>query len=574
VKVLKIKLKSLILVSLLLLISIPSFAQQGPGAEDWITDIDYMIARLEISHPNMYAMVTKEDFQVAADNLKQRIPHISEYQRTIGLMELVAMIQDGHTEAIFLHLINDKAAAVNNYQYLIHFNYLSDGLFIRGIESKHSLMLGKKVIKFNGTPTEDIIRSVYKTIAADNDAGRSASFTLRIGNVGLLEYCGLKNVRERLTLTLQNIDETEFDFVLENPSSMLKAWNIIDSYLKGNPNSGMTSLEKFIENPLPLYKTKPENNYWFKYFPEHKALYVKLLHMEPKNDEDFEQFYARMFKLFDQEQAEKLILDVRLNNGGNHYEMPLIKGIIARPYLDKADKLFVITGRKTFSASQHFVNQFDMYTNATRVGEDTPSKPNFFGAMRLFNLPRTNVAMRTSVAFHQDDTTWNFASTTQPHFYTPLSSIDFATHHDPSLELILNFDKVSNLPTKFENQLAAAYQEGTVDDLKSEYARFKEEYGASGVNLEMLMYIFLDKMFEIKRDITDYGLYVQFFTEQFPDSTEAWYYLGVSKKNEGNLDEAKENFRKSVKAHPMNIHAKRNLNLILLQEKTEAELNK
>ena len=41
--------------------------------------------------------------------------------------------------------------------------------------------------------------------------------------------------------------------------------------------------------------------------------------------------------------------------------------------------LFVIIGRRTFSAAQNTVNMIEKNTNATFVGEPTGSRPNFVG---------------------------------------------------------------------------------------------------------------------------------------------------------------------------------------------------
>jgi len=564
------KFGSLLIITLLMMVSIPAIAQEDPSADDWISDIDYLITRLEIMHPNLYSMVTEENFKAAAESLQKRIPELTEIERFVGVMELVAMIQDGHTGAMVQeYFMGNPTAATNSYFYLVDFQQLSDGLFIAGIQDEHAEMLGKKVISFNGVPASQMISKMYNLISGDNDSGRRATIPIFLAFSPLLEYCGLENVNQSLSLRLQNSDGTEFDFKM-TPPPLAEAFGSIMSYMQGAPNSGMKNVAELTDNPVPLYKMNPANSYWFKYLPEHKTMYVKLLSMEPKEEENFEQFYARMFKALDKNKAEKLVLDVRLNSGGDHYELPLLKGVIARSHIDKADKLFVIAGRKTFSAAQHFVNQFDLYTNATEVGENTGSKANFFGAVRRFNLPRTNVPIRSSIAYHQDDSTWNIEAGTRPRFYAPLSSSDLVSNRDPALELIFKFSEVKDLQEIFEDQLAAAYLNGDVDDLKSEYFRFQKEHHSTGINFEILALEFLNRMLEIKRDMTDYMLYGEFITEQFPESTEAWYYYGRRKMIAGDLEIAKECFHKSIEAHPMNIHAKRNLDLILLQEKTDA----
>ena len=58
--------------------------------------------------------------------------------------------------------------------------------------------------------------------------------------------------------------------------------------------------------------------------------------------------------------------------------------------------LFVIIGRRTFSAAQNFSTYLDFHTNAIFVGEPTGSCPTFNGESIEFTLPNTGTRVNIS----------------------------------------------------------------------------------------------------------------------------------------------------------------------------------
>ena len=64
-----------------------------------------------------------------------------------------------------------------------------------------------------------------------------------------------------------------------------------------------------------------------------------------------------------------MVLDIRDNMGGNGaLNRYPVQQVLRRPWLDRPDRLFVIIGRRTFSAGQQFANLLEAWTQATFVG--------------------------------------------------------------------------------------------------------------------------------------------------------------------------------------------------------------
>ena len=92
-------------------------------------------------------------------------------------------------------------------------------------------------------------------------------------------------------------------------------------------------------------------NYWFESIPGADAVYVKF-NVVRNDAEPFADFCERMFTHVDETGAERLIIDLRHNGGGNNQILlPLIHGIIKRDAINRPGHLFTITGPRTFSAA-------------------------------------------------------------------------------------------------------------------------------------------------------------------------------------------------------------------------------
>lgn len=543
------------------------FAQENPKAAAWIEDIDYLINRLEVQHPNLYANVAEAELKQFGENLKVRVPMMTDQQVVFAIHELIALVEDVHT-SVAPWKSQDPEILTFFDTYRILFYPFSDGIFVAVTSDEDKEIVGKKVLKFGNLKAEETLVGLSRIISADNRNGKVEMADVYLSVAGGLEYIGVENAATELELTLANEDGSIFNYTVK-PGPFMDALGLIIPGRMGHDGEGIVRMNNGSKNPLPIYLSKPNDAYWYTYIPEHKTLYVSLLEMEPREPGDFDRFWAELLKEFDDTGAEKMVLDVRNNGGGDHYELSLMKGIIARPHLDQTDKLFVIVGRITTSASQHFATQFSMYTNATFVGEDSGGRPNHYGAQRFFELPHSKLPIRSSIIFHQDETEWAMADCARPSFYTPLSSTEFRSNQDPALDLIFNFNNVKNLEEQFRKQLSETYTNGTYVDLEESYFSFIQEYGSTGISKGMLISNFTWWLSANKKSMEDYTAFLELFTEECPHWTESWYRLARRMQLSGKIDMAEDYFNKSLEVFPGNTLAQRRLALMLFEKEND-----
>ena len=108
--------------------------------------------------------------------------------------------------------------------------------------------------------------------------------------------------------------------------------------------------------------------------------------------------------------------------------------------IDQRGKLFVITGRQTFSAAMNFATDMEKLTDALFVGEPTGSSPNFIGEHNPFQLPFSKIQGSCPTRYYQggfssdDHRPW-----IAPDIIANLSSNDFRQNNDPALGAVLTY---------------------------------------------------------------------------------------------------------------------------------------
>jgi hypothetical protein len=93
----------------------------------------------------------------------------------------------------------------------------------------------------------------------------------------------------------------------------------------------------------------------------------------------------------------------------------------------------VITGRKTFSAAQMLVTEFEKYSHAIFVGEPTSSHGNQFGDSYRIVLPNSRIMFRVSTLWHQPLDSRDKRVMVEPQIRAALSFADYAAGRDPIL---------------------------------------------------------------------------------------------------------------------------------------------
>jgi len=186
--------------------------------------------------------------------------------------------------------------------------------------------------------------------------------------------------------------------------------------------------------PEPLWLRDPQNKYWYRYLPETHSLYCQLNAIQQKPEDSLRVFFARAIASADSARADRFILDLRLNGGGDgSWNRDIVRTLIKSRY-DSPGRLVVITGRRTWSAAQMLINVLENLADVIFAGEPSASRGNVYGDSKKIVLPNSRLTVRVSSLYWQQSDprdTREFIPVTVP---APLTFADYAAGRDPALE--------------------------------------------------------------------------------------------------------------------------------------------
>jgi hypothetical protein len=105
--------------------------------------------------------------------------------------------------------------------------------------------------------------------------------------------------------------------------------------------------------------------------------------------------------------------------------------------IDAEGGLYVLIGRRTFSAAVLLTGELERLTKAVFVGEPASSPPNFYGNDSFFSLPYSGLQGSITNGYHQRSTWEDVSPWTPPDIWAPLTAEDAAAGRDPALEAAL-----------------------------------------------------------------------------------------------------------------------------------------
>ena len=194
------------------------------------------------------------------------------------------------------------------------------------------------------------------------------------------------------------------------------------------------------KNPTPLWLQDARNPYWFEYLPNQHVFYMQYNVVADKDDEKLSAFFDRAFQEVEKQPVEKLVIDIRRNNGGNGYlNWPLIYHIIRSDKINQKGKLFAIIGRLTFSAGTMCAVYLERHTSTIFVGEPTGGSPNSYGEHGEVTLPNSNIQVFVSTLYWQESDPRDKRPWIAPQVSTELTSEDFRNNVDPAMEAVLKY---------------------------------------------------------------------------------------------------------------------------------------
>lgn len=509
--------------------------------EKWRGDLKFLKEELPKKHPGFFHRLDKAKFYSEVEKLDKALPDMSPNRAALEMERIVGLARDGHTwtSPLFYDKSGFRLFPYSMYEF-------ADGIYIRKAAPELKDIIGAKVIGIGKYSIEEAYRIVSPYMSTDNEMWFKEYVPRYLGCPEVLEALGITDHPDKVQLKLEK-DGKVFTKVIAVPEGGDNLIRAVRDRIKTWPDARDSA-----PGETPPHLKNIEDAHWFEYFPDRKLLYVQMKDVLDGKDETLEQFWERVFAELDAKKAEKLVLDIRYNGGGNNTLVkPIIRGLIQRPNIDREGHLFVIIGRVTFSAAQNFTNMLEKWTNAVFVGEPTGSHVNMYGDSEGYELPYSKMPIRISTLFWQNMHARDERKWTAPQIVAELSFSDYMKNVDPAFEAAAGpYQKRESL----KEIALAAYKAQDFSGFRQKAIEFKNDPRNKYADVESQINGFGYEL--IRAKMVD--LAIQLFrlnVELYPESSNVYDSLGEAYMIKGESELAIENYRKSLKLDPGNSNA-------------------
>ena len=421
--------------TLLPIIDVP----KGLSREQWREDLDVLAREFPRLHPGLFDLVDENEFGEAVSNLRDNLDHMDEITIKGELAKIVALPDDAHSYP------NIFSFSLDWHMYPINVYLFDDGLYVVDAARERKDLIGSRIVEVCGKPVDEVLTALEPYLSAENEYGLKSR---NAGTITLAEWLYASGVAASVR---------EADFLFENASGQRSLVRLKPVHYI--PVSYWSFVRTVDNVSSPAVSNPRRDNYAFEYDEGTGTLYFQFNQVRNhEGGESLTGFTARLREFVDTHEFERFVVDVRNNDGGNGGLVPaLVEFLAGSEKINRAGKLFVIIGRKTFSAAVMFAAMMDNNTKALFVGEPTSQGPNFCSGPDVLTLPNSKMQFMISRALTRGSLLADTRDRISPDIHTGYTWADFDAGRDPAMEAILAYRHNERVHAVLDQEILGRY---------------------------------------------------------------------------------------------------------------------
>jgi hypothetical protein len=535
-------------------------AQDRLTADQWLEDLDSLVAAILTNHPDPFLRVPAARFHATVDSARYRISQSpSDEEAFTWLLRVPAVLDDAHTG----WNPGSLPPLIHRWFPLAMYRF-ADGIFVTGADAAHAEYVGAEVLRIGRMEAEHALRRLLSVLCADNDYRRLGSAVTGLSNATLLYGLGIVDTPDSLPLEVVLPDGRRAALTVASSSGAPPAYVNGVAYWQFFAD-GPTN-HAFTESPegLPLHLrhlAADYRNYWFTPLDNGRAVYMQFNAVADQEDESFAAFRQRLWELVDAvaDTIDAFILDIRYNDGGNgEMNLPFLHEIIQRDAVNRRGSFYTLIGRATNSAALVLMAFLATHTNTTFVGEPAGGSEFLFSNARSAGqLPNSGIELFVAskmldLRWPAHDGTWRY--TFPPEHPAPFSSAEFFAGRDPAVDAI-----VAGQVRPIEAVLRDDGVDGVADYIDQltytwPFHTDEVEHPIDEATINRLGYELLhgDR-------VDDAIALFELNTRRFPTSANTWDSLGEGYMVKGDRERSIECYERSLELDPENMNARQML---------------
>ena len=527
------------IILLLIAQSLMAFGQANISDSEWRDDLRVLQKKINEEYDHLFYRTTREAFNREVEDLYEKIPDLEAHEIIVGFASIIADFKIGHT---VIQLVHNRHGSILNTGFTlmpVNFYLFDDGLYVEGAHESYAELVGAKVKKIGNMEVDAALKALRSVVSMESESYYKAYGIPLLSCPQVLNALGITTKLNRVLITgLKDGNHVEVTI------DASKNFDPPIAYGFTQEQDGWMSARA--GRDVPLYLKDLHKPYSYEYLEDSKMMYVRFSQVRDDHREAIPVFFKRVFDFIEQNEVEKIVLDARLNQGGDGYKnKPIVLGLIKSP-LNKEGKLFTIIGRNTFSAAQNLVNQLEKYTSTTFVGETTSQNVNSYGDTEEIILPNSQLEVRLSVLWWQEMDPRDKRLGTEPDVPIALTFSDYKNNIDPVMEAISTFDESPFGKIKLVKRL---FFEG-------DYAQAKERVVSLSNLVSNHEFNLTSKINTIGYDLISEGQLngaaevFKLNVELYPNCANCWDSLGEINLMRGNIHQALAYYQKALEMDP------------------------
>ena len=371
----------------LAMVAIVSSAQARPSAPaTFAQDVRELGATIEQIHPDPFRSVSRRRFEAEVNALAGRASSMSRDELLVGVLRVIALLgpRNGHT-GLFP---GDPSHARELHLYPLRLYEFADGLYV--VDAVDRSLIRDKVVAIEGMPVAQVLERVDPLVPRDNDSslrGLAPHFLLTAEILGGL---GIVDGAQSADFTFERPGGERVDVSLASVPASQYVSTFADALYGHYP-----SILPYAA--APLYLSGSARPMWAR---SSRADAPSTWGSTPSNGRR-PASSVRLGRLVRAPKVRRVIVDVRLNGGGDNTTYGPLVDLFATKQVNRRGRLYLLTGRATFSAAANFAAEIDRDTHAIVVGEPTGGGVETYGDTYPLALPTAGWTVHIAERYHE-----------------------------------------------------------------------------------------------------------------------------------------------------------------------------
>jgi len=284
----------------------------------------------------------------------------------------------------------------------------------------HENLIGARIDTIEGRPIADVRAALDSVIPRDNDQ-----------TVRLLTPRYLLIPQVLRGLGLRNDSSVRFRYTLGAMSAEVDLASIPMADYNGWAGPYGLHLPPAPGHPDVAWLSRVDDALWWEVLPDGETLYIQSNRIETPGSD-----LTDLRKALAAPEVARVVLDIRHNFGGEVRPLDTMVEVFTDPAVDQPGKLFVVTGRNTFSAASMLAARLEAETEAVFLGEPMGGCPTFYGDPEELSLPNSGLTVLISATLEVGVDPNDVRQTIPLDAMAEITQEEWAAGEDPALDLL------------------------------------------------------------------------------------------------------------------------------------------